>query len=143
MRILAAVDGSKCSIGAVRCLVRQADGYRGVPKVDLVNVHYPIPRIGRARAMVGKAEIARYYREESAAALAGAQKLLDAAGIPHVDHLLVGDPAESIVELAARRKSDLILLGTHGRTAVGDMLIGSVAAKVLRLSKVPVQLVRT
>lgn len=142
MKILVAVDGSKCSLGAVKSLVKHADWYRGIPQVELVHVHYPVPRVRGMSAVVGKEQIQRYYREESAAALARARKALDQAGIPHVDHMLVGDPAEAIVELSAKRKCDLILLGTQGRSALGDMLIGSVASKVLRLSRIPVQLVR-
>ena len=142
MRILVAVDGSKCSLGAVRSLAKHADWYRGIPQVELVNVHYPVPTVHGMSRVVSKEQIRRYYLEESAGALAAARKLLDAAGLPHFDHMLVGDPAESIVALAAKRKCDLILLGTHGRTALADMLVGSVASKVLRLSKTPVQLVR-
>ena len=142
MKILVAADGSKCSIGAVKSLIRHADWYRGIPQVELVNVHYPVPRVRGMSAVVSREQIQRYYREESADALAVAQKLLDSAGIPHFDHMLVGDPAEAIVGLSGKRKCDLILLGTHGRTAIGDMLVGSVASKVLRLSSIPVLLVR-
>ena len=142
MRILVAVDGSKCSLSAVKSVIRHAGWYRGRPDVELVNVRFPVPPIHGMSRVVSKEQIARYYQEEGAAALTAAQKLLDAEGVSHADHILIGDPAEAIVDLATRRKCDLIVIGSQGRTALGNMLVGSVATKILRLSKVPVQLVR-
>lgn len=142
MKILIAVDGSKCSLSAVKSLISHAGWYRGKPRVELVNVRFPVPPIRGMGRVVSKEQIARYYREEGAAELARAKKLLDAARISHADHILIGQPAEAIVELTTKRKCDLILIGSQGRSALGNMLVGSVATKVLRLSRVPVQLVR-
>ena len=142
MKVLVAVDGSKCALSAVRGLIRQVVWYRTKPRVDLVNVQLPVPRVRGMSIVVSRKQIERYYRDEGAAALSKARKLLDAAGIPHVDHILVGQPAESIVSFSARRKSDLILIGARGRTNLGNLLVGSVATGVLRRSGKPVQLVR-
>ena len=49
-----------------------------------------------------------------------------------------GDPAEEIIKSADAEKADLIVMGTHGRTGLEYHLFGSVAAKVVRLSPVPV-----
>ncbi len=54
----------------------------------------------------------------------------------------VGHPAEEILRYAGENGIDLILLATHGRSGVGRWVMGSVADKVLRASKVPVWLVR-
>ncbi len=51
-------------------------------------------------------------------------------------------PAEGIVDLAARETVNLVVLGTHGRTGLTRLLMGSVAEKVLRTSPVPVVLIR-
>ena len=142
MRILAAVDGSKCSLSAVKQLVLQARWYRELPRVELVTAVLPVPPVRGLGGVVGRDQLRRYYREEGEAALAPARKLLRAARIPHVDHILVGQPAESVVDLASRRKCDLIVIGANGRTAIGNALLGSVATKILRLSGIPVQLVR-
>lgn len=53
-------------------------------------------------------------------------------------HLLVGNPAEEIVRFAEERKADLIVLGTHGRTGVWRVLMGSVAEGVVRRALCPV-----
>jgi len=53
-----------------------------------------------------------------------------------------GDPAERILEEVHDGKYDLVVMGAHGRGAFADMLLGSVARKVVRLSPVPVLTVR-
>jgi nucleotide-binding universal stress UspA family protein len=46
--------------------------------------------------------------------------------------LLVGDPATEILRYATENKTDLIVVGTHGRTGLARLLMGSVAEQVLR-----------
>ena len=142
MKILLAVDGSKYSLDAVDCLIEHADWYRDKPVVELVTVHLPLPKLPRMGLVVGKNQIQRYYDEEGEARLARAKNRLDGAGISYKATVLVGGIAESIVRHAARTRCDQILIGTHGRNAAGNMLLGSVATKVLHLSPVPVLLVR-
>ena len=57
--------------------------------------------------------------------------------------LLQGDPADTIVEHADRKGASLIVMGTHGRTGLVRMLLGSVAERVVRTARVPVLTVRT
>lgn len=54
----------------------------------------------------------------------------------------VGQPADTIVRVAQDRHADLIVMGTHGRTGLQHMLLGSVAEKVVRLAPCPVLTVR-
>src|SRR5436853_430855 len=68
MKILLAVDGSKHSLKAVRCLIEHAGGYREKPVVELVNVRLPVPRIRGMSAVVGATQIRRYYDREGGAA---------------------------------------------------------------------------
>jgi nucleotide-binding universal stress UspA family protein len=53
-----------------------------------------------------------------------------------------GNPADAIVRLAEERGVDLIVMGTHGRTGLQHVLLGSVAEKVVRLAPCPVLTVR-
>ena len=138
MKILIAVDGSKNSLDAVKCLVEHADWYRGKPTVELVTVHLPVPRVGP----VGKGQVEKYYREEGEAALAAAKKRLSAARIAYNAHVLVGQVAESIVKHAKAKGCDIIYIGTRGMSAIGKALVGSTATKVLQISDVPVLLVK-
>jgi len=56
--------------------------------------------------------------------------------------IAAGHPAETIVRVAAEREADLIVMGTHGRTGLQHVLLGSVAEKVVRLAPCPVLTVR-
>jgi nucleotide-binding universal stress UspA family protein len=137
MKILLAVDGSKYSLDAVNCLIEHADWYREKPSVDL-----PVPKLPNMSLVVGKNQIKRYYEEEGEAMLAAAKKKLAAAGITFKSTILVGQIADTIVQHAQKTKCDLIYIGTHGRTAAGNMLLGSIATKVMHISPIPVLLVR-
>ncbi|HVC11002.1 MAG TPA: universal stress protein [Burkholderiales bacterium] len=142
MKILLAVDGSKYSLDAVKCVIEHADWYREKPEVELVTVHLPVPKLPGMGSVVGRGQIKRYYEEEGAQALAKARKLLDGAGIGYSARVLIGAPAETIVAHAEAARCDLIYIGNRGMTAAGNLLLGSVAAKVLHVSTVPVLLVR-
>lgn len=52
--------------------------------------------------------------------------------------MFIGDPADVIVETAEKEHTDLIVLGTHGRTGLRRLLMGSVAEAVVRRSSCPV-----
>lgn len=56
--------------------------------------------------------------------------------------LLLGDAAHEIVALARKSQCDLIVMGTHGRTGLGRLLMGSVAEIVLRKAQCPVLTVK-
>jgi nucleotide-binding universal stress UspA family protein len=56
--------------------------------------------------------------------------------------LRIGTPADEIVRYADDRDVDLIIMGTHGRSGVAHLLMGSVAEQVVRTAPCPVLLVR-
>jgi universal stress protein A len=57
--------------------------------------------------------------------------------------LVMGTAAENIVQLAEEERVDLIVIGTHGRTGLTRMLMGSVAESVMRKAKCPVLTVKS
>ena len=142
MKVLLAVDGSEFSLDATKCLIEHADWYRDKPSVELVFVHLPVPKLPGMGKVIGNNQLQAYYQQEGEAGLVAARKLLDAAGIRYEARVLVGQVAETIVSHAKSARCDLIFIGTHGRTATGNMLLGSTATKVLHISSVPVLLVR-
>ena len=141
MKILVAQDGSETSLRAIRHLIAHVKWFREQPGVELLFVHPPIP-IGLATKHVSEATLDAYYREEGEQALAAARRLLDEAGVKYSAHIHVGPVAESVVRLAGELGCDLICMGTHGRGALRNALIGSVATKVLHLSALPVMLAK-
>jgi nucleotide-binding universal stress UspA family protein len=82
----------------------------------------------------------RLYREE----MAGELNRLGAPDAQvRVEHRLEeGDAATQILRVAQETGCDLIVLGTHGRTGLGRLLMGSVAEQVLRMATCPVLTVR-
>lgn len=141
MKILLPVDGSACALRAVEHLIAHVAWFREVPEIHLLHVHPPIP-IGRVQAHVGKETLHAYYLEDGQGQLVDAQKELDAAGKFHTTHIHVGQPAEVIARMAGELGCDLIVMGTHGRSAVAGMVMGSVATRVLHLAPCPVLLVK-
>jgi nucleotide-binding universal stress UspA family protein len=63
---------------------------------------------------------------------------LAGAGVSVKSLLTNGAPYEEILKASRREKADLIVMGTHGRTGVKHLILGSVAEKVVRLSSCPV-----
>jgi len=58
--------------------------------------------------------------------------------VPYEHRMLLGEPATEIVRLAEEQAADLIVMGTHGRTGLKRLLMGSVAEAVVRRSACPV-----
>lgn len=84
-----------------------------------------------------------YERRKSAAesVLADATESLDVDGSVETG-TTVGKPAAAIVEYAADHDADHIVVGSHGRSGISRIVLGSVAEAVVRNSPVPVTVVR-
>src|SRR5262249_26077792 len=65
-----------------------------------------------------------------------------AAGLTGERIVLYGVPFQEIVDTAKARQVDLIIMGTHGRTGLMHVLLGSVAEKVARLAPCSILVVR-
>jgi len=141
MKILFAVDGSSQSLAALETLVKSFVYFRETPSLTLIYVHPPVPYKGAAAA-VGRDAIQRYYDEEAEAALAGARDALTAHGIAFDVEKGVGIPAEEIVKRAEEGQFQMIAMGTHGHTALANLVMGSVATGVVARSKIPVLLAK-
>ena len=64
------------------------------------------------------------------------------AKVPVSGVVMEGWPPEEIVKVARKRRADLIVIGTHGRTGMKRLLLGSVAERVILLAPCPVLTVR-
>ncbi len=141
MHIVLPVDGSAYTMRAAQVLVAQARLYQQPPQITLLTVALPIGT-PLARAQLSKATLEDYYRDIGAQALAPAERVLREAGLAFVSHSVVGDPAEQIVAEVKRLQPDLLIMGTHGHSALKGFVMGSVASKVVASTSVPVLLVR-
>ena len=109
--------------------------------ITLISVHDDAG-LRHAKAFVGNDVVADYLRELSDKDLKPARKLLDTAGVKHDMVIKTGQVAQEIIDFAKTGKFDLIALGSKGRGAIADLLIGSVAQRVLSTSTVPVLIVK-
>jgi nucleotide-binding universal stress UspA family protein len=138
MKVLVPVDGSERSLRAVEHVIDLHKEARSV-HVYLLNVQTPVSVL--TRLGVKRADIKRQQQQEGERALRQAQRLLDRAGVLHEDHVAVGPAAETIMKYAARWKCDVIVVGTRGIGATANLVLGSVAMKIVHLAQCPVTLV--
>jgi nucleotide-binding universal stress UspA family protein len=141
MKLLVAVDGSSPSLAAVEALADRLRWFRDPAELTLLYVHPPIP-YKAAAAWAGRDAVASYYAEESDAALSGPRATLESRGIEHAVEKRVGDPATEIVECASAKAIDLIVMGTHGHSALANVVMGSVATRVVAMTSIPVLLLK-
>lgn len=142
MRILIATDGSKPALHAVQYAIKLVHSLASASNtITLINVHDDA-WLRHAKAFVGMQAVADDLRERSEKELKPARKLLDAAGVQHDMEIRTGPVAQEIVHCATAGKFDLIVLGAKGRSAIADLLLGSVSQRVLATAKMPVVLVK-
>ena len=142
MKILVATDGSKNAMRAVKYAADLlASSNDKVKSITLISVHDDAG-LRHAKAFVGKEAVADYLRELSEKELKPAMKALDAQGVKHDMVMLIGNASQEIVAHGQKGKYDMIVLGSKGRSAIADMLLGSVAQRVLTQAKQPVVLVK-
>ncbi len=79
---------------------------------------------------------------DSQRALQPVMQILDAAGVPYHTEWRVGDLASTIARYAEETGCEAIVMGTHGMGAIGSLIMGSTATKVVHLAMVPVTLVK-
>ena len=142
MKILVATDGSTPALHAVKYAVKLVELLSSAPNsITLISVHDDTG-LRHAKAFVGSEAVADYLRELSEKELEPARELLDSAGVRHDMEVRTGHVAQEIVDCAKAGKFDLIVLGVKGRGAIADLLLGSVAQRVLATAGKPVLLVK-
>ena len=141
-RILFATDLSKASGKAFTSAVALAKANRAaltilhvvVPFTPVVSEQYLAPetfeQINIEMRRSSKRHVARLIDKTKKAGI-------QAAGL-----IVEGHPAEEIVRTARSKHVDLIVLGTHGRTGINKLFVGSVAARVVATAPCPVMTVR-
>ncbi|MBM3345573.1 MAG: universal stress protein [Betaproteobacteria bacterium] len=141
LKWLVAIDGSENADRAIDHVIKLAGMYREPLEIHLLNVQLPLAGVN-VKLFVAREDLNAYYHDEGTAALKGARERLDAAGIGYVVHIGVGDPADVIVRYAVDKGCGQIVVGSRGMGALSNLVVGSVASKVIQLARVPVLLVR-
>ncbi len=107
----------------------------------LLNVQEPLTQ-GRAAAFHTVSALSEIEQRQGEAALQNARKILDDAGAKYVAQIKVGPVAKTIAQSATADQCDAIVMGTAGRPLVGTLVAERLSNKVVRMSSVPVTLVK-
>jgi universal stress protein A len=129
-QILVPVDLSKPSIQALDYAVDLAAFFKA--KLLIVFVAEPLYYAGDLGLLVEEQQ--RLGREQ----LTRLEERVRKRGRTCETFLLRGTPYQVISEEARRRGADLIVMGTHGRTGLSHLVMGSVADRVVRIAPCPV-----
>ncbi len=141
---LVATDGSKASDKAVAFSVERAQEAGARLLVVMAILAGPIgaPSSGGGGIQDRGGQVRAKAQEVVDAAVARAAR----AGVKASGLVLLHEPSEDVaaalVKLAEQRRVDTILVGSHGRTGIMRVLLGSTAEKVVKLSHCPVSVVR-
>jgi nucleotide-binding universal stress UspA family protein len=140
-KLLVPVDGSGAALRALHAAVTLA---KLVPDASIHLVHaHEAPRVQGELAVYVPAEKMRaLQRAQCDSFLDRAEAELKGSGVRYTREALEGPIGRTIAEHAERIGCDAIVMGRHGESAFGELLMGSVAMKVLHASKLPVLLVR-
>ena len=143
-RILMATDGSTASEHAARIAVDLARAHGAALTALYVVDPYPFLGMGEVNPM-GFDAYMNAAREQAAGAHTRILEVCSAGGaeVP-VEMRVVEDVpvVEGVLRIAHDQQSDLIVIGSHGRTGIARLMLGSVAAKVVAQSPVPVLVAR-
>jgi nucleotide-binding universal stress UspA family protein len=142
-RILVPIDGSETSERALQEAIKVADREARLRLVYVLEEIYLLDAEGYAYVDIATLQEAMRHSGERTLALAAEKArqagaaaetaLLDARG-ERIANVIVSD--------ARHWQADLIVIGTHGRSGLNRLLLGSVAEGVVRVASVPVLLVR-
>jgi nucleotide-binding universal stress UspA family protein len=139
--ILIASDGSKLATDAARQGVALAKSLGS--KVIAVTVTEPFYWYDPHTRADQQPDYVQAAEREAKAILAGLADAAKSAGVAcETIHVEKGPPYLSIIETAEAKKCDLIVMGSHGRSGVAAVVLGSHTVKVLTHSKIPVLVYR-
>jgi len=135
-KIVLATDGSKFSEVAAKKAISFAQSYGGELRVVSVA---DVPAEFYAEAPKAVEDLVRKAR----GFVADVKKQAEAAGIRTETFVGEAEAYEAITKLAKEQKADMIIIGSHGRTGLRRLLMGSVAEKVIGYAPCPVLVVKS
>jgi nucleotide-binding universal stress UspA family protein len=140
MKILLAVDGSVYSKRMLAYIAAHEELLGPEREYTVITVVNPLP--ARMAAALDRTTIDSYYADEADKVLKPVLAFAAQQGWTTNALKPVGRPADLIAEAARGGKVDLVVMGSHGHSSVGGLLLGSVTQRVLALCPVPVLIVR-
>lgn len=140
MKILLACDGSEYTRKMIEYVLNQRGLFDQSHEYTVFNAQIPLPN--HAASVLGSHATHEYYEEEAHKVIAPVVERLQAQRLRASGAWKAGSLGETIAEFAQKNHIDLIIMGSHGHGALGRLVMGSVANRVLAHCTVPVLLVR-
>jgi nucleotide-binding universal stress UspA family protein len=140
MRILLPVDGSDYTKRTLAYLAAHDELLGPGHEFIVFTAVTPIP--AHATRFLERSTVDDYYREQAEQVLGPVRAFAMQQRWQIRETVAHGSAADAIATFAQAEKPDLIVMGSHGHSALGSMLLGSVASGVLARCKVPVLLIR-
>jgi nucleotide-binding universal stress UspA family protein len=140
-RILVPVDFSDAA-RPVAEYARDMARDRGASLTLLHVVGVPSTPLDPAYGVAADPKILRDLQDGAARGLEELAESVRKAGVPVETKVLLGAPSREIVRAAREGGADLVVIGTHGRTGLRHVFLGSVAENVVRLCPCPVLTLR-
>jgi nucleotide-binding universal stress UspA family protein len=140
MKILVAVDGSPFTKRMLAYLAAHDEWLGTHHAYTVLTVVPPVP--ARAAAVLSKDTLGSYYKDESEKVFKPIRAFFAKQGLEADFVARQGNAGDTIAALADKGKYDLLVLGSHGHGTLGNLVMGSVATKVVANCSVPVLLVR-
>lgn len=140
MKILVAVDGSAYT---KRMLAYLAAHDEWLGDHHQYTVLHGVPAVPpRAAAVLDKALLRSYYNDEAEKVFKPIRAFFDKQRLKAEYVAKVGTVADSIATLAEKGGYDLLVMGSHGHGNLANLVMGSVATKVMAHCRTPMLLVR-
>ena len=139
MKILLAVDGSATTKRMLATLAAHDEMLRGDNTYTAFTVVPPIPP--HAASFLTRQVIDSYHQDEAEKVLSPVRAFGRENGWVLETRFGAGQAGDAIVALAEEGGFDMIVMGTHGHSAIGNVVMGSVATRVLAHAKKPVLLI--
>lgn len=140
MKILVAVDGSPFTKHMLAYMGAHDEWLGKQHKYTVVHCAPRVPP--RAAAVLDRETLKNYYADECEKVLKPIRTFFERHGLDVSYKATSGEAGQVIAELADAGKFDLLIMGSHGHGVLGNLVMGSVAAKVLASCKTPLLLVR-
>lgn len=140
MKILAAVDSSPFTKRMLAYLAAHDEWFGNQHEYTIVNAVGAVPP--RAAAVLDKAVLKSHYEEEAEKVFKPIRSFFEKQGIKASYVFKAGPAADVIVAQAEKGDYDLLMLGSHGHGSFANLVLGSVATKVLARCKTPALLIR-
>ncbi|MFT3818723.1 MAG: universal stress protein [Rubrivivax sp.] len=140
MKILVAADGSSFTKRMLAYLAAHDEWLGGAHAYTVLHTVTAVPP--RAASVLDKQVLKDYYDSEAEKVFKPIRQFFEKQGITASYTAKVGPAAETIAAMADKGKYDLLVMGSHGHGTLTNLVMGSVATKVLANCSTPVLLVR-